>query len=81
MNLRYWDIIREGSNVWATYEVCPGYVYDPLVSCLVNNPKGLDGLCSSVLSKAWGNQEMADELKEIVESLGPKEITRSTHGR
>lgn len=69
MNLRYWDVIREGSQVWATYQVCPGYVYDPLVSCLVNNPKELDGLCASVASKNWGGQAMADELREIVEFL------------
>ena len=74
MNLQYWDVIREGSEVWAIYEVCPGYVYDPLVSCLTNNPKELNGLCASVARKHWGNQAMADELRAIVESLKPKSV-------
>lgn len=69
INLQYWDVIREGSEVWVTYEVCSGYVYDPLVSCLVNNPKELNGLCASVASKNWGSQAMADELREIVDGL------------
>ena len=75
-DLQYWDIIREGSEVRVTYEDCPGYVYDPLVSCLVNNPKELDGLCASVARKNWGNQAMADELRAIVESLKPKSASR-----
>lgn len=80
MDLRYWNVIREGGNVWATYQVYPGYIYDPLISCLANNPKELDSLCSSVLSKTWGNQEMADELREVVESLEQKSLARSTYG-
>lgn len=73
MNLSYWDVIREGSNVWVTYEINPGCIYDPLVSCLVNNPEELDGLCASVASKNWGCQAMADELREIVNSLKPSQ--------
>lgn len=73
MNLTHWDVIKEGGNVWATYEIGPGCIYDPLVSCLVNNPSELDGLCESVESKTWGNKAMADELREIVESLKSKQ--------
>lgn len=70
MDLKYWSVIREGSNVWALHEVCPGYIYDPLISCLTNNPAELDFLCQSITKKRWGNQDMADELREIVKAIG-----------